>query len=229
MKHTLTFFASLCLLASHAITATPAKPNILFIVGDDMGYADVGFHGCKDIPTPNLDALAAVGRAVHQRLRQRAVLLADARGTADRPLPDALRPRVQSRRQPGAARHRDDHRRPAQGRRLRHRPRRQMASRRAAGHAPAEARLRRVLRLPRRRAQLLRAAGILRGTEPVKELDYTTDAFGREAVAFIERHKAEPWFLYLAFNAVHTPMHATDDRLAKFPASPTSSAAPTTP
>ena len=61
MKHTLTFFASLCLLASHAITATPAKPNILFIVGDDMGYADVGFHGCKDIPTPNLDVLAPPG------------------------------------------------------------------------------------------------------------------------------------------------------------------------
>ena len=35
------------------------RPNILFIVGDDMGYADVGFHGCKDIPTPHLDALAA--------------------------------------------------------------------------------------------------------------------------------------------------------------------------
>ena len=73
------------------------------------------------------------------------------------------------------------------------------------------------------------AGGILRGTEPVNELDYTTDAFGREAVAFIERHKAEPWFLYLAFNAVHTPMHATDDRLASFPALPTNSAAPTTP
>ena len=59
-------------------------------------------------------------------------------------------------------------------------------------------------------------AGVLRGTEPVGKLDYTTDAFGREAVAFIERHKAERWFLYLAFNAVHTPMDATDDRLAKF-------------
>jgi arylsulfatase A-like enzyme len=34
------------------VAALPAKPNILFIVGDDMGCADVGFHGCKDIPTP---------------------------------------------------------------------------------------------------------------------------------------------------------------------------------
>jgi len=51
--------------ASHVRAADesppPAKPNILFIVGDDMGYADVGFHGCKDIPTPNLDALATAG------------------------------------------------------------------------------------------------------------------------------------------------------------------------
>ena len=37
------------------------RPNILLIVADDMGYADVGFHGCKDIPTPSLDALAAAG------------------------------------------------------------------------------------------------------------------------------------------------------------------------
>src|SRR5262249_23014454 len=31
------------------------------IVGDDMGYADVGIQGCKDIPTPHLDALARSG------------------------------------------------------------------------------------------------------------------------------------------------------------------------
>ena len=36
-------------------------PNILLIVGDDMGYADVGFHGCTDIPTPHLDSLARSG------------------------------------------------------------------------------------------------------------------------------------------------------------------------
>jgi len=38
--------------------------------------------------------------------------------------------------------------------------------------------------------------------------EYLTNAFGREAVEFIERHKAKPFFLYVAFNAVHGPLQA---------------------
>jgi arylsulfatase A-like enzyme len=37
------------------------KPNILYILIDDLGYADVGFMGCKDIKTPNIDKLAKAG------------------------------------------------------------------------------------------------------------------------------------------------------------------------
>src|SRR5688572_19116020 len=37
------------------------RPNIVVIVADDMGYADIGPHGVKDIPTPNIDALAKSG------------------------------------------------------------------------------------------------------------------------------------------------------------------------
>jgi len=42
----------------------------------------------------------------------------------------------------------------------------------------------------------------------VEENEYLTDAFSREAVAFIERHHNKPFFLYLAYNAVHTPLQA---------------------
>src|SRR5205085_2349102 len=49
---------------------------------------------------------------------------------------------------------------------------------------------------------------IMRGETPVDETEYLTDAFSREAAAFIDRHHEQPFFLYLAYNAVHTPQEA---------------------
>jgi arylsulfatase A-like enzyme len=57
---------------------------------------------------------------------------------------------------------------------------------------------------------------IYRGTTPVKLDGYLTDFWGEEAVAFIGRQKANPFFLYLAFNAVHAPLQAPEDEIAKF-------------
>src|SRR5947209_15829154 len=37
------------------------KPNILLIVADDLGYGDIGVHGGKAVPTPNIDKLARKG------------------------------------------------------------------------------------------------------------------------------------------------------------------------
>lgn len=48
----------------------------------------------------------------------------------------------------------------------------------------------------------------------MEETEYLTDAFTREAVSAIKRHKSEPFFLYLACNAPHTPFHASEKHLA---------------
>jgi arylsulfatase A-like enzyme len=37
------------------------RPNVVLVVTDDQGYADVGFNGSKDIPTPNIDRIAKEG------------------------------------------------------------------------------------------------------------------------------------------------------------------------
>jgi len=52
-----------CLLftAIHAIAQQKAKPNIVIILADDMGYGDVGAFGVTDIRTPNIDKLASDG------------------------------------------------------------------------------------------------------------------------------------------------------------------------
>jgi arylsulfatase A-like enzyme len=57
---------------------------------------------------------------------------------------------------------------------------------------------------------------IMRGTESVDEREYLTDAFTREAVAFIERHRDRPFFLYLAYNAVHAPLETPKRYQSKF-------------
>src|SRR5207245_5310289 len=41
--------------------ADASRPNIVFILVDDMGYADLGCMGAKDIKTPNIDRLASEG------------------------------------------------------------------------------------------------------------------------------------------------------------------------
>lgn len=42
------------------------KPNVVLLFIDDLGYADTGPFGCKDIPTPNIDRLAREGATLPQ-------------------------------------------------------------------------------------------------------------------------------------------------------------------
>ena len=192
-------------------------PNILLIVGDDMGYADVGFHGCTDIPTPHLDSLARSGVICSQ-------------GYVSGPYCSPTRAGLLTGRYQQRFGHEFNPSGPEQGLPI---TQSTIADRlQGAGyvtglvgkwHLGAGKQMH-----PQQRGfseffgflggshSYFDPAGFLRGTEPIDEMDYATDAFANEATAFVDRHQAKPWFLYLAFNAVHTPMDATDERLAKF-------------
>jgi arylsulfatase A-like enzyme len=222
--------------------AADRKPNILVLLADDLGYADVGFHGCKDIPTPNIDALAHGGVRCSSGYVSgpycsptRAGLLT---GRYQQKFGHEFNPGP--RGEPGgndmsiglplsqstfADRFRAaGYATGAVGKwHLGVAPKFNPLNRGfdeyfgflggAHGYFPASDN---IVFPGLQRAPARRVAPILRGTAPVAEHEYLTDAFAREAISFIDRHQKQPFFLYLAFNAVHTPMDATDARLAKF-------------
>ena len=59
MKPLIALLACVGVFVAHSSGAEGAKPNVLILVADDLGCADVGFNGSKVIATPNLDRLAA--------------------------------------------------------------------------------------------------------------------------------------------------------------------------
>lgn len=54
---------------------------------------------------------------------------------------------------------------------------------------------------------------IYRGLQPIQDEGYLTDRITEEALSFIQRHKPGPFFLYVAYNAVHAPPQAPEDEI----------------
>jgi arylsulfatase A-like enzyme len=210
------------LVPRSALGDEPRKPNILIIVSDDHGYADVGFHGCRDIPTPNLDSLAQTG----VRFSNGYVSGPYCSPTRAGLLTGRYQQRFGHEFNPGAT---DSEKigLPLTETTIANRLK---AAGYATGivgkwHLGSAAQFQ-----PQRRGfdeffGFLggghpyfpgQGAPIYRGTEAVALQEYLTDAFAREAVSFVDRHRKDPFLLYLAFNAVHTPMDATDARLRRF-------------
>ncbi len=73
MKTLVAVLTFCCLLVSHSSAATASKPNIVFILADDLGYGDVGCYGQTKIKTPNLDRMAAEGTKFTQAYAGNAV------------------------------------------------------------------------------------------------------------------------------------------------------------
>ena len=219
-------------LALHAFLLHPttthaadAKPNILYIVSDDLGWKDVSFHGAADIKTPNLNTLAAGGARLEQFYVQpmctptRAALMTGrypmryglqtlvipSKGTYglaldERTLPEALK---------------DAGYRTA------------MVGKWHLGHADRKY-------WPRQRGFDYHYGAVIgeidyfthdshgvldwqRDNKPVKEKGYVTQLLGQDAVKVINAHDPKtPLFLYLAFTAPHAPYQAPKEYLDRY-------------
>ena len=136
----------------------PGSPNIVFIMADDLGYADVSCYGRPDISTPNIDGLAAKGVRFLQAYANSAVCSATRTalitGRYQYRLPIGLEEPLAGRDVGLPPEHPTL---PSLLKKagLRHHADREVASGRAAEIRSSEERLRSLLRLPRRRCRLL--------------------------------------------------------------------------
>lgn len=207
--------------------AEPSGPNIIVIVSDDAGYADFSFHGSGEVKTPHLKAMAERGVRFRQGYVTASVCSPSRAGLLTGryqqrfgheknippkfsevnglPLEETTIARVLQglgyvtiglgKWHLGYA----DHFHPLsrgfdhfygflQG---------------ARSYWPIKGN--RLNRLLRDRTPL------------AEEFDYLTDELGREAAGYIEQFAQRRFFLYLSFNAVHTPMHVPEEGLNLLP------------
>jgi len=207
-----------CASMNQRTQAGRKRPNIIVIISDDQGYADIGVQGCQDIATPNIDSIAHNGIRFTNGYVSCPVCSPTRAGLATGRYQQRFGHEFNTGPPPGGL---EEH----------------------VGLPLTEVTIADVLKSA---GYVTGAVGkwhlgmvphfhpfkrgydeffgflhgghsytdpglgtfnpILRGTEPVDEKEYLTDAFSREAVAFIQRHHDKPFFLYLAYNAVHTPL-----------------------
>jgi arylsulfatase A-like enzyme len=198
--------------------AVQGRPNIIVITSDDMGYADIGCHGCKDIATPNIDSIAQKG----VRFTNGYVSAPECSPSRAGLMTGRYQQRFGYEYNPGPEPHGiQDH----VGLPLHEITLANITA--SAGYvtgavgkwhlgtAPHFHPLKRGFDEffgyphgghPYFGKHWMKSNPLMRGTTPVDEKEHLTDAFTREAVAFIERHRNEPFFLYLAYHAPHKPI-----------------------
>lgn len=215
------------------------SPNLILILADDLGYADVGFNGCKDIPTPNIDRIAQNGvRFTNGYVTfsvsgpSRAGIMTgryqDRFGYSRNPLFTPNDPQMGlplSEETLADVLKKADYKSQAIGK----------------WHLGAHETLHPLNRgfddfygflggghqyfpenftlndsYDAKNEYDSYKIKLLRNNEHVEEKEYLTDALSREAVSYIEKNKNRPFFIYLAYNAPHSPLQATQKYLDRF-------------
>lgn len=236
MKFRKAFIVIYCWLAvagpsaynASSVAAVPSdaasQPNIVLMLADDLGWGDVGYHGSK-IETPNIDRLAERGTQLDQFYVQ--------------PVCSPTRASLMTGRYPmrygmqcGVVRPWAEHGLPLDEQTLPEVLRdagyvTAICGKWHLGHVASDY-------LPTRRGfthQFGHYNGALdyfthirdgghdwhRNDKALYEEGYTTDLIGREAAKIVAlRDKSKPLFLYVPFNAPHTPLQAPDETIAKY-------------
>lgn len=249
-KSVLVVFASVCLVSVVAFSdkngstqkealAKDKTPNIIIILTDDQGYADVGFTGSSQIPTPNIDKLANSGVIFSNGYvsysvcaPSRAGLLTgryqDRFGFSRNPLykPQDTNIGLPKTEQTIAeylqlsgyksialgkwhlGAHDNFH--PL------NKGFTEFYGFLGGGHRymPEDWTINDATKA-RNEEQSYRTL-LMRNKEMVQENEYLTDALTREAVSFLERNQEQPFFMYLAYNAPHSPLQAPQKYLDRF-------------
>ena len=215
------------------------KPNLVIILTDDQGYADVGFNGCEDIPTPNIDRIAREG-------------VRFTNGYVTHPVCSPSRAGLITGRYQGRfGYHRNPTLNPFDpvaglpleeenmaeilkkvgyhsgiigkwhlGTHPRFRPNargfNEFYGFVAGGHRyfPEDLIYPDIESVDRRGGWY--NTKLLRNEKRIETDEYLTDELSNEAVDFVERNRTKPFFLYLSYNAPHTPMQATRKYLDRF-------------
>ena len=230
----------LLLLAALLVPVRPSlsaeRPNVVVILADDLGYADVGFHGCEDVQTPHLDRLAASG-------------VRFASGYSTHPYCSPMRAGIMT----GRYQHRFGYERniaydPQNNHMGLPEEERTIAARmKEAGYATGlfgkwHLGASRPF-FPNRRGfdhffgflggghqyfdvDLTRPLGegyysaLQRNETPQDLTQYLTTALSSAAARFIDSHAGEPFFLFVSYNAPHTPLQAPEERIRRFASIP---------
>ena len=227
MKTTLCLIASLTIAGLSATCAEKSTPpNIILILADDLGNGDLSYNGCKDIETPHLDRLAKSG-AILTDMHTTASVCAPSRAGlmsgryqqkvgfecnaphGEHGLPGSVVTYAEAMQQSGYE---------TMGLGKWHLGDQPEMHPNAQGFDSfsgfiAGGRSYWPVKNPNKNGMMQR-----NGVQvPEAEISYVTDWLTDEAIRLIEaRDQAKPFFMYLSYNAPHTPMHAKEEDLAKY-------------
>ena len=239
MKTFIIFFVFILVLIGERLSVQNQKPNIIIILADDLGYADVGFNGCLDIPTPHIDKIAEQGVVFTNGYvsycvcgPSRAGLMTgryqDRFGYSRNPLYAPNDPQMGlplSEETLADALKKADYKSLAIGKwhlgahESLHPLKRgfnDFYGFLGGGHQyfPENFTLQDPYEAKNENDSY--RVKLLRNYDRVEEKEYLTYALSREAVSYIEKNKNRPFFIYLAYNAPHTPLQATEKYLSRF-------------